>query len=79
MSELPLILGLVAGIVAAAYAGTLIARINKLPAGNEKMQSIAAAMAVIINIICKTDDRAILFFICSPLFYQYNMAESVLQ
>ncbi len=44
MSELPLILGLVAGIVAAAYAGTLIARINKLPAGNEKMQSIAAAI-----------------------------------
>ena len=31
------------------------------------LQSIAAAMAVIINIICKTDDRAILFFICSPL------------
>lgn len=25
------------------------------------LQSIAAAMAVIINIICKTDDRAILF------------------
>lgn len=31
------------------------------------LQSIAAAMAIIINIICKTDDRAILFFICSPL------------
>ena len=44
MQELPLILGLVAGIIAAAYAGTLIARINKLPAGNDKMQSIAAAI-----------------------------------
>lgn len=43
------------------------------------LQSIAAAMAVIINIICKTDDLAILFFICSPLLFQYNMAESVLQ
>ncbi len=44
MQQLPLILGLVAGIVAAAYAGLLIVRINKLPAGNEKMQSIAAAI-----------------------------------
>ena len=43
------------------------------------LQSIAAAMAVIINIMGKTDDRAILFFICSPLLFQYNMAESVLQ
>ena len=43
------------------------------------LQSIAAAMAVIINIMCKTDDRAILFFICSPLLFQYNMAENVLQ
>lgn len=44
MSELPLILGLVAGVVAAIYAGALITRINKLPAGNEKMQSIASAI-----------------------------------
>lgn len=43
------------------------------------LQSIATAMAVIINIMCKTDDRAILFFICSPLLFQYNMDESVLQ
>ncbi len=40
----PLILGLAAGLLAAVYAGGLIGRINKLPAGNEKMQSIASAI-----------------------------------
>ena len=44
MAELPLILGLVAGIIAAVYAGILIARINKMPAGNETMQGIASAI-----------------------------------
>ena len=44
MDQLPLILGLAAGILAAIYAGSLIARINKLPAGNEKMQEIASAI-----------------------------------
>ena len=44
MAELPLILGLVAGVIAAIYAGVLISRINKLPAGNETMQGIASAI-----------------------------------
>ena len=44
LPSIPLILGLAAGILAALYAGVLISRINKLPAGNEKMQSIAAAI-----------------------------------
>ena len=44
MAELPLILGLVAGVLAAVSAGVLITRINKLPAGNETMQGIASAI-----------------------------------
>ena len=44
MPTLPLYLGILAGVVAAAYAGFLIMRINKLPAGNEKMQEIAGAI-----------------------------------
>ncbi|MGV8083354.1 MAG: sodium-translocating pyrophosphatase [Coriobacteriia bacterium] len=44
MPELPLYLGLVAGLLAAAYAIFLIAKINKLPAGNDKMRSISAAI-----------------------------------
>ena len=44
MPELPLYLGLGAGVLAAVYAVILIARINKLPAGNERMQEIAAAI-----------------------------------
>jgi K(+)-stimulated pyrophosphate-energized sodium pump len=44
MSNLPLFLGVLAGIVAAAYAGFLVMRINKLPAGNEKMQEISGAI-----------------------------------
>ncbi len=43
-TSLPLVLGLLAGIIAAVYAGILIKRINGLPAGNEKMQSIASAI-----------------------------------
>jgi len=43
-SQLPLIVGLLAGVIAAIYASILIGRIKKLPAGNEKMQSIAAAI-----------------------------------
>lgn len=44
MSHLPLILGTVAGVLAAVYAIILIARINKLPTGNEKMQEISGAI-----------------------------------
>lgn len=44
MEQMPLILGLCAGILAAIYACILIARINKMPAGNEKMQDIAGAI-----------------------------------
>jgi len=44
MEQLPLILGLVAGILAAAYASFLIVGINKLPAGNERMQEISGAI-----------------------------------
>lgn len=44
MQQLPLILGVCAGVLAAIYACILIARINKLPTGNEKMQSIASAI-----------------------------------
>ncbi|HEY5540016.1 MAG TPA: sodium-translocating pyrophosphatase [Coriobacteriia bacterium] len=44
MPNLPLFLGLAAGVLAAAYAGFLVMRINKLPAGNEKMQEIASAI-----------------------------------
>lgn len=43
-TSIPLILGLLAGILAAIYAAVLITRINGLPAGNEKMQSIASAI-----------------------------------
>ena len=44
MPTLPLYLGIAAGLIAAAYAGFLIMRINKLPAGNDKMQEIAGAI-----------------------------------
>jgi len=44
MSTLPLYLGLAAGVIAAVYAFFLVARINKLPAGNDKMQEIATAI-----------------------------------
>jgi K(+)-stimulated pyrophosphate-energized sodium pump len=44
MSNLPLFLGLAAGVLAAAFAGFLVMRINKLPAGNEKMQEISGAV-----------------------------------
>ena len=44
MSNLPLFIGLAAGVLAAAYASFLVMRINKLPAGNEKMQEIAGAI-----------------------------------
>jgi K(+)-stimulated pyrophosphate-energized sodium pump len=44
MSTLPLYLGLGAGILAAAFAGFLVMRIDKLPAGNAKMQEIASAI-----------------------------------
>jgi len=44
MSNLPLFIGVAAGVVAAVYAGFLVMRINKLPAGNEKMQEIAGAI-----------------------------------
>ncbi|MEI7814757.1 MAG: sodium-translocating pyrophosphatase [Coriobacteriia bacterium] len=44
MPNLPLFIGLAAGVLAAAYAGFLVMRINKLPAGNEKMQEIAGAI-----------------------------------
>lgn len=44
MTVMPLILGLIAGVIAAAYAGVLIGKIKALPAGNEKMQSIANAI-----------------------------------
>ena len=44
MQQLPLILGLVAGVLAALYATALISRINKLPAGNERMQEISGAI-----------------------------------
>lgn len=44
MIDVPLILGLVAGVIAVVYAGILITRVNSLPAGNDKMQSIASAI-----------------------------------
>jgi len=44
MPQLPLYLGLAAGVIAAVYAYFLIVRINKLPAGNDKMREIAAAI-----------------------------------
>jgi K(+)-stimulated pyrophosphate-energized sodium pump len=44
MSNLSLYLGVGAGILAAAFAGFLVQRIDKLPAGNAKMQEIAAAI-----------------------------------
>jgi len=44
MFEAPLILGLLAGLLAVAYAVLLIKQIGKLPQGNEKMQSIARAI-----------------------------------
>jgi len=44
LESLPLIIGLVAGIIAVVYASALIAHVVKMPAGNEKMQSIAGAI-----------------------------------
>ena len=44
MSNLPLLLGLAAGALAVAFASFLVMRINKLPAGNDKMQEIAGAI-----------------------------------
>jgi len=44
MPNLPLFLGLAAGVLAAVFAAILVQRINKLPAGNEKMQEIATAI-----------------------------------
>jgi K(+)-stimulated pyrophosphate-energized sodium pump len=44
MPQLPLFLGLAAGVLAAVYAYFLILRINKLPTGNDKMREIAAAI-----------------------------------
>ncbi len=44
MSNLPLFIGLGAGLLAAAFAAFLVMRINKLPAGNERMQEIAGAI-----------------------------------
>ena len=41
---LPLIIGLVAGVVAVVYAAILITNVNKLPAGDSKMQGIASAI-----------------------------------
>ncbi|MDR2035341.1 MAG: sodium-translocating pyrophosphatase [Coriobacteriales bacterium] len=40
----PLFLGLLAGVVAVVYAAALIAHVNKLPQGSDKMKSIAAAI-----------------------------------
>ena len=45
MPNLPLYLGLAAGVLAAAFAAILVQRINKLPAGNEKMQEISGAIS----------------------------------
>ena len=42
--DIPLILGLVAGVIAVVYAGILIKRVNSLPAGNDTMQGIASAI-----------------------------------
>ena len=44
MLELPLIAGLIAGVIAVIYAGFLITRVIKLPAGDETMQGISAAI-----------------------------------
>lgn len=44
MIDLPLLFGLVAGVVAVVYAGILIKKVNSLPAGNDKMQEIAGAI-----------------------------------
>ena len=44
MGNLPLFLGAGAGVLAAVFAAFLVMRINKLPAGNEKMQEIAGAI-----------------------------------
>ena len=44
MSNLPLFLGVGAGVLAAVFAGFLVMRINKLPAGNERMQEISGAV-----------------------------------
>ena len=44
MIDLPLIIGLIAGVVAVVYAGILIKKVNSLPAGNDKMQGIASAI-----------------------------------
>ena len=44
METTPLVLGLVAGVLAALYGVFLISKINKLPAGDERMQEIASAI-----------------------------------
>jgi len=44
LASLPLIIGLAAGVIAVVYASILIMHVIKQPAGNEKMQSIAAAI-----------------------------------
>jgi len=44
MDMTPLLLGLAAGVIAAIYAAVLINQIKALPAGNDKMQSIASAI-----------------------------------
>ena len=44
LANSPLFIGLAAGVIAVVYASALIAHLNKLPTGSEKMQSIAAAI-----------------------------------
>ncbi|MCL2807949.1 MAG: sodium-translocating pyrophosphatase [Coriobacteriia bacterium] len=44
LESLPLIIGLVAGVIAVIYSSILIMSVNKLPDGNEKMKGIAAAI-----------------------------------
>jgi len=44
MDILLMVIGLAAGVIAVVYAGILIMQVNKLPAGNDKMQSIATAI-----------------------------------
>lgn len=43
-ASMPLLLGIVASLVAVVYAAMLIKNIKSLPTGNEKMQSIAGAI-----------------------------------
>ncbi|MCL2826678.1 MAG: sodium-translocating pyrophosphatase [Eggerthellaceae bacterium] len=44
MDNIPLFAGLAAGLIAVVYAGFLIVRVNKLPAGNDTMRGISAAI-----------------------------------